>query len=421
MTTDSSLSEPNQHDDSPYATVVAGRSAEENDEISILDILIYLAERKRVILVVTAVFAILAIVYSLGLPISYTATVTLLPPQQSASMGSVLATQFGAMAALAGGGIGLKGPGDMYVAMFKSRTVEDAMVQHFGLMQEYHQKYLTDAKKVFESRSKVDATGRDGLIRISVTDGDPSRAAELANGYVDEFRSLSQHLAITEASQRRLFFERELEQAKDNLANAEEAMKQTEQTTGLIDSSSQARALLEAATSLRAQITMREVRIQGMQTYATGENAQLVQEQRELESLRAQLAKLGGSEDTASSGFIVSKGRVPEVGLEYIRKMRDVKYNETIFDILARQLEAAKLDEAKQGALIQVVDPAVPPEFKSPRHRVLIVFGATVVGFIFGVFVALLQVGIQRLKDDTEANQKLNILLRALLPNSLNR
>ncbi|MGP8082358.1 MAG: GumC family protein [Terracidiphilus sp.] len=421
MTTDNSLSEPNHHDDSPYATVVAERSAEEDDEISILDLLIDIAARKRIIFWFTAVFAILAIVYSIRLPESYTATVTLLPPQQNSSMGTALASQFGVMAALSGSGIGLKSPNDMYVAMFKSRTVEEAMVQHFGLMQEYHMRYLSEACNAFEKNSKVDASGKDGLIHISVTDGDPRRAAELANGYVEQFRGLSQHLAITEASQRRLFFERELEQAKDNLANAEEAMKQTEQTTGLIDSSSQAHALLEAATSLRTQITMREVKIQGMQTYATGENAQLVQEQRELDSLRAQLAKLGGSEDTASSGFIVSKGRVPEVGLEYLRKLRDVKYNETIFEILARQLEAAKLDEAKQGALIQVVDPAVPPEFRSPRHRVLIVIGATIVGFLFGAFVALLQARFQRLKEDPEATQKLTILRRALLTISLRR
>jgi uncharacterized protein involved in exopolysaccharide biosynthesis len=260
----------------------------------------------------------------------------------------------------------------------------------------------------------VDGSGKDGLIRISVVDRDPSRAAELANGYVDQFRGLSQHLAITEASQRRLFFERELEQAKDNLANAEEALKRTEQTTGMIQLDSQARALIESATSLRAQITAREVQIQGMQTYATGENAQLVQAQRELESMRAQLAKLGGSEDTAGGELIVPKGRVPEAGLEYVRKVRDVKYNETIFEILARQFEAAKLDEAKEGALIQVVDPAVPPDRRSFPKRSYIVLGATGAGFLFGVCTVLFQAGFRRLKANPEAREKLDLLKRAL-------
>jgi uncharacterized protein involved in exopolysaccharide biosynthesis len=264
----------------------------------------------------------------------------------------------------------------------------------------------------------VDGSAKDGMIHISVEDHDPRRAADLANGYVDQFRIQSQHLAITEASQRRLFFEQQLEQAKDNLANAEEAMKETEQKTGVIQLDSQANALIESATSLRAQVAAKEVQIQGMRTYATGENAQLVQAQRELESLRAQLAKLGGSEDSATS-LIVPKGKVPEAGLEYVRKQRDVKYNETIFDILARQFEVAKLDEAKEGALIQVVDPAVPPDRRSSPKRGLIVIVASAVGFFIGIFVALFQAGFQRLKDDPEVTPKLSILRRYLSPNSL--
>ena len=417
MTTETPLPKLNEHADSPFAPEAAGQGATGEDDISLLDLLIVIAERKRIIFWATALFALLAIVVSLLLPIRYTATVTLLTPQQNTSMGAALASQLGSMggvAALAGGSLGIKNPNDMFVAMLKSRTVEGAMVEHFGLMQEYHARYLSDASKAFERHATVDGSGKDGLIRISVEDRDPRRAAELANGYVDQFRNFSQHLAITEASQRRLFFEQQLEQAKNNLANAEEALKQTEQTTGLIQLDSQAKALIESAASLRAQITAREVQIQGMQTYATGENSQLIQAQRELESLRAQLAKLGGSEDSASGGMIVPKGRVPEAGLEYARKLRDVKYNETIFEILARQFEVAKLDEAKQGALIQVVDPAIPPDHRSFPKRGLIVIGATALGFFIGVFIALFHAGFRRIKEDPAASEKFALLKRAL-------
>jgi uncharacterized protein involved in exopolysaccharide biosynthesis len=321
----------------------------------------------------------------------------------------------GGMAALAGGSLGLKSPNDMYVAMFKSRTVEDAMVQHFGLMQEYHAKFSSDARKAFETHATVDGSAKDGMIHISVQDRDPRRAADIANGYVDQFRLQSQHLAITEASQRRLFFEQQLEQAKDNLANAEEAMKQTQQKTGVIQLDSQARALIESATSLRAQVAAKEVQIQGMRTYATGENSQVVQAQQELDSTRAQLAKLGGSEDSASGGIIVPKGQVPEAALEYVRKLRDVKYNETIFDILARQFEVAKLDEAKQGALIQVVDPAVSPDKRSFPKRGIIVMGATAAGFLTGIFIAFLLAGFRHLSADHETTLKLHLLRRVLL------
>jgi len=376
-----------------------------------------LAERKRLIVWITAVFAILSVIISLLLPKRYTATVTLLPPQQSSSLGSQLAAQFGSIAgvaALTGGGGGLlKSPNDMYVAMFKSRTVEDAMIQHFGLMQEYNKKYLSDARKKFERYATVDGSGKDGLIHISIEDHDPRRAAELANGYVDRFRELSQHLAITEAQQRRQFFEDQLKQANQNLADAEEALKETEQKTGLIALDAQTRALVESAASLRAQIAAKEVQIQGLQTYATGENAQLVEAEQELASLRGQLAKLGGSGDNPD-GIIVPKGQMTQAGMEYVRKLRDVKYYETIFEILARQFELAKLDEAKEGALIQVVDPAVPPDKRSAPKRSVIVMVSTVLGFLVGVSVALAFAMMRFFERNPEVSEKLQRLRRGI-------
>jgi len=402
--------------DETLSVPTAGEPGEANEEISLLDLMIVIAERKRVVLRTTLIFAVVAIVVSLLLPARYTATLTLLPPQEGSSMGAALSSQLGnlgGMAALAGGSLGLKNPNDRYVAMLQSRTVEDAMVKRYGLMQEYHKRYLSDARKEFQDHTAVDGNGKDGLIHISVEDHDAQRAAELANGYVDQYRDLSQHLAITEASQRRLFFQQELEQAKNNLANAEVALEQTEQKTGVIQPDSQERALIESAASLRAQITAREVQIQGMRTYATGENSELVQAQQELAGLKAQLAKLGGSEDASGKDFLIPKGLVPEAGMEYVRRLRDVKYYETIFDILARQFEVAKLDEAKEGAVIQVIDPAVPPDRRSFPKRSLIALGATVAGLFIGIFLALFQAGFQRLKDDPESTQKLSILRRA--------
>ncbi len=391
--------------------------AESGGQLSLLDLLIVIAERKRMVLTVTMLFAVAAIVFSLVVPVRYTGMVTLLPPQESSSIGSVLTSQLGnlgGVAALAGGSLGLKNPNDRYVAMLQSRTVEDSMVRRFGLMKEYHAHYLSEARRDLDNHTTIDGSGKDGLIHISVEDHDPRKAADLANGYVDQFRDLSEHLAITEASQRRLFFQQELEHAKDNLANAEEALEKMELTTGVIQPESQERALIESATSLRAQIAAREVQIQGMQTYATGQNSEVVQAQQELAGLRAQLAKLGGSEDSSGSDFLIPKGVVPKVGLEYVRKLRDVKYYETIFNILARQFEMAKLDEAKEGAQIQVIDPAIVPDRKSYPKRTLIVLGATLLGLFVGLFLALFQAGLEHLRSDAEGREKLSVLKRAL-------
>jgi tyrosine-protein kinase Etk/Wzc len=387
-----------------------------DDEVSLFDVLVVLVERRRTIAWITGACAVLAVIASLLQPKKYTATVTLLPPHENSSMSASLGSQLsslGGAAALASSSLGLKNPNEMFVAMLKSRTVEDAMVAHFGLLQQYDAHYLSDARKAFERDVTVDGNGKDGLIHISVEARDPQRAADLANGYVDQFRVLSQHLAITEAGQRRLFFERQLGQTKDDLAKAEEAFKETEQRTGLIQLDSQARALIESAASLRAQIAAKEVQIQSMETYATDENPQLVKAQRELSSLREQLAKLGGSEDSSSGGLIVPKGKVPAAGMEYVRGFREVKYQETIFEILARQFEMAKLDEAKQGALIQVVDSAIPPDKRSSPKRAVIVICATVMGAVFAVFFVLLQAGFERMKTNTQFQERFAILKRA--------
>src|SRR5579863_5471995 len=302
-------------DDQVVAADEFAASVEGDDEISLFELFLVMVERRNFVALMTLGFALIAVVIAFLLPIRYTATVSLLPPQQGSSLGAMLSSQVGSlggMAALAGGSLGIKNPNEIVVAMLKSRTVEDSMVQRFQLMQEYRERYPSDARKQFEKHAAVDGSGKDGLIRISVEDRDPKRAADLANGYVEQYRALSEHLAITEASQRRLFFEKQLEQAKDNLANAEEALKRTQQTTGLIQLDSQARALIESAASLKAQIVAKEVEIQGMQTYATTENSQLIEAQRELNSMRAQLAKLSGSGESASGEIIVPKGMVPE-------------------------------------------------------------------------------------------------------------
>jgi capsule polysaccharide export protein KpsE/RkpR len=236
---------------------------------------------------------------------------------------------------------------------------------------------------------------------------------QLANGYVDEYRNLSQHLAMTEAQQRALFFQQQLEEAKNNLASAEVALQKTEQTTGLIELDSQARALIASAATLRAQIAAKEVQIQAMKTFASGGNAQLIETEQELAGMQAQLAKLGGAEDNPNA-LIMPKGKLTEGGLEYVRKLRDVKYYETIFDILARQFEIAKLDEAKEGSLIQVVDPAVRPDRKSFPKRTIIVLISTFAGLFVGILAALVQAGWTRLKEDPESRGKLNLLRLAL-------
>jgi tyrosine-protein kinase Etk/Wzc len=361
-------------------------------EVSALDVLVPLLERKRFIVRFVLGAALLATVVALLLPVRYEAKTVLLPPAQNSSISSALLGQLGglgslgSLASLAGGGLAIKNPADMYVSFLTSRTVEDAMIQRFELMKEYRKKRMSDTRKEFERRTTAVAGTKDGLIRISVEDRDPKRAAELANGYVEEFRRLSASLAITEAARRRLFFEQQVQQAKDKLTEAEEAMTKTEQSTGVLQIYSQARALIESAAILRAEVVAKQVQIEGMRSFATDDNPNLVLAKQELAALQSQLEHVAGSQSDSGSDINLSKGRVTQSGMEYLRRFRDLKYEETVFELLAKQFEIAKLDEAREGAIIQVVDAAVPPDKKSSPQRTLIVMASTVLAFFVAVF-----------------------------------
>ena len=382
-------------------------------EVSLLDILVLLLERKRFIVRFVLGAAVLATVVALVLPVQYEAKIVLLPPAQNSSMSSALLGQLGnlaSLASLAGGSLGIKNPADMYVSFLSSRTVEDAMIQRFGLMKEYHEKRMSDTRKAFERRTTAVAGTKDGLIRISVEDRDPKRAAELANGYVEEFRRLSATLAITEAARRRLFFEQQVQQAKDKLTEAEEAMTKTEQSTGVLQIDSQARSLIESAAILRAEVVAKQVQIEGMRSFATDNNPTVVLAKQELAALQSQLEHVAGSHNDTGSDINLSKGRVTQSGMEYIRRFRDLRYQETVFELLAKEFEIAKLDEAREGSIIQVVDAAVPPDKKSSPHRLLIVMASTVLAFFVAAFWVWLQKKLDAAFELPENRQRLRAI-----------
>jgi len=391
-------------------------TAEAETEVSVLDLLVVLLQRKRFIMRFVVGAAVLSSVVALLLPVSYEGKILLLPPQQNSSIGSAFLAQLGGLGALgslsslAGGGLNLKNPADMYVSLLTSRTVEDAMIQRFDLMNEYHKKRLTDTRKELERRTTIVAGTKDGLIRLTLEDRDPKRAAELANGYVEEFRRLSATLAITEAARRRLFFEQQVQQAKDKLTEAEEAMTKTQQSTGVLQIDSQARSLIESAAILRAEVVAKQVQIESMRSFATDDNPNLILAKQQLVALQSQLEHLAGSQQDPGSDINLSKGRVTQSGMEYLRRYRDLKYQETVFELLAKQFEVAKLDEAREGAMIQVVDAAVPPDKKSFPPRTLIVMASTILAFFISVFWVFQREKFARAFELPENRQRLRTI-----------
>jgi uncharacterized protein involved in exopolysaccharide biosynthesis len=371
----------------------------------ILEILLVLAREKKRILQITGALTLLATIVVFVMPKMYTATAAILPPQPNQS---ILNSLIGPGSAAVGSSLkdlGSKDPSDLFIAMLKSRTVEDALITKFDLLRLYNEKRYQDARKVLEKRSDIEQEN-ETLILVKVSDRDPKRAADIANSWVDELQALNRSLAITEAAQRRVFFEQKMEAERSQLSQAEVELKQLQLRTGLIQPDVQGRELIGALAAVRAETAGKEVQLQSMRTYATENNPDVKRVETELAELRSQLARLASldrNEAPVVQGSLqVPTRQVPESSLEYIRVARELRYHEGLYDFLGKQLEAARIDEAKNAIVVQVVDRAVPPEKQSSPRRLLIIVVSAVLSFFLACFGVLCSEAMRRKRQDPE-------------------
>jgi tyrosine-protein kinase Etk/Wzc len=340
--------------------------------------------KKRFVALFTLVCAMVATLVAFLLPKEYSARALVMPPSQNqGSMSNMLLGQLGSLAGMGAKDLGIKNPTDLYIGILHSRTMSDALINEFHLQSVYGKDHISDVRQKLKNRTDIIAT-KESLIQITVSDRDPKRAADMANGYVAELQKLSNTLAVTEAAQRRVFYEQQLQQSKNQLADAEVALKQTQEKTGVLELNSQARAIIDAIANVKAEIAAREVKIQTMRAFTTEQNPELQAQEQQLAALNTQLSKLTKQQPGATNqgDLAIPSKTIPEVGLEYIRRYRDVKYYETVYGLIAKQYELARMDEAKEGGLVQVVDNAVTPDKKSWPPRAIIILLSTVAGFL---------------------------------------
>jgi tyrosine-protein kinase Etk/Wzc len=394
-------------------------AAEDPKQVDAIAVLQVLANHKMQILKVTLAATLLAVIVVMLLPKMYTATTTVLPPQQNQSAATAMLGQLGAIAGLGSADLGLKNPEDIFVAMLQSRTIGDHLIDRFDLRQVYSVKQYQAARNTLAARSEIVAE-KEGLISISVTDRDPKRAADLANAYVDSLHELNGNLAITEAGQRRAFYQQQLDTEREALNQSEVALKLVEEKSGLVQPDAQGRAIVSAVADMRAQVAIHEVQLHSMRAYATENNPELKRAQQELAGLRAQLAKLEGNGALGNGNLQVPTRQLPAVELEYLRRLRDVKYHETLYDFLSKQLEASRIDEAKDAILVQVVDKAVIPERKSSPKRTLIVLVTVLIAFLLSCLWVLLRETLRRKQEDPNDRARLAQLRQSLKFSSWN-
>lgn len=360
----------------------------DDDEIHLLDGLTALGKQKKILFGVPIVTTTIAVAAAFLMSPVFTSTAVILPPQQQQSSGvAAMLGQLGGLAGAAGSFAGLKNPSDMYVGILKSRAVSDVLIKKFDLQRHYGEETMFETRKELTKKSLI-SSGKDGMISVVVEDENPKLAAEIANAYMAELADLTQRLAVTEASKRRVFFEGQLKSAKENLANAEVALQEVQKKTGMLQLDGQVRSIISNIAQLQALIASREVQLSASRTFATSNNPEVLRAEQELRSLKDQLAKLQTGTKAGGGNMMVPTSEIPEVGVAYIRRLRDVKYYEAIFEMLAKQFELAKIEESKDSSLIQQLDVAEPAEKKTRPKNILMILGGFIGGLMLGVFAA---------------------------------
>lgn len=381
----------------------------DEDEINLLELLRVIVRRRMMIIKICFAAIVLSVCFSLMLNNIYTATSTFYPPQKESSLGSFasLLAQAGPLQGLGGFG----GSGDVYLALLKSRTVVDAVVKRLDLQKrEGKTLSLEAARKVTLAAVKF-SSAKDGIITVSANSKDPQKAAQLANTFVDEMIRRSIQLYLTKAGTERHFLEKRLETAKVDLKNAEGDLKTFQEQHKTIKADSQAAIAIEGIARLRAEIVSKEVQLAILRNSMTEESSEVKSLQAGISRLKSQMAAMSGS--GGGDTVIPATGNVPSIGVEYVRKVREVKIQEAIFEQLTKQYELAKMNEAKDSSSVQVIDEAVPPVKKSKPNRSLIVLLSVVTAFFISIMIIFVQEYLSKLSpEDAEIIREIRQSLR---------
>jgi tyrosine-protein kinase Etk/Wzc len=372
----------------------------DEDEVNLIDYAAVVWRHRWLIGGLCLIALVATLVVSISMPKVYESTATVLAPKEGAGSGLLggLAAASGLLQQVPGLSVPSLTPNrDLIVSVLKSRTVAQAVVERFRLQERYRARYLEDAIKGLQGRTDI-RVSREGVISVKVEDTDPQLAAQMANFYVEQLDTLVARFGTGEAGRQRVFLTEQLARAKTDLEGAEQVLRRFQERNKAIALQEQTRGAIEAAARLKGEIMASEVQLQVMRNFATEANPEMVALRRRLEEMKRQLGQMQYGDDASRlqspapgrdrRDFTVPFPKVPEVGLELARLTRDVKVQETLVTLLTQQVEQARLAEARDVPVVQVLDRAVPAERHSkPRLRLNLAI-AGVTSLFTGIFLA---------------------------------
>jgi capsule polysaccharide export protein KpsE/RkpR len=334
------------------------------------------------------------------IPSEYESTARLMPPDSQQGGGLALMAMLGGgqnggsggLGALAGDLLGAKTTGAVFVAVMRSRTAEDRIIQRFDLKKVYWTRLEESARKRLEQNTAISEDRKSGVITVTTSDHDAKRAAAITGAYIEELDTLIAQLNTSAAHRERVFLEERLDKIKVDLESAEKDFSQFASKNATIDISAQGRAMLEGAASLQGQLIGAESQLEGLRQIYSDNNIRVRSTQARIAELRSQLQKMGGtsggtapaSDQSATDNAYPTLRQLPILGVPYADKFRQLKVEEAVYETLTKQFELAKVQEAKEIPSVKVLDQPEVPERKSFPPRTLIIIAGTACSVLLG-------------------------------------
>ncbi len=373
-------------------------------EVTAADLVLGLWRERRFVARAFVVGMLVAAVISLLIPRKYESTTRLMPPEKGGMAG------LAAMLAAAGTGgddkassvvgglvsdaVGLKSSGALFIGVLKSTTVQDRLVDKFNLRKVYGVPYQKDAREQLSDNTDINEDRKSGIIAITVTDGSPQRAMQIAHAYADDLGALTAQLNMSAAHRERVFLEERLKQVRQDLDAASKDLSDFSSRNLTLDVKEQGKAMVTGAAALEGELIAAESELSGLRQIYTPNNIRTRSLQARVGELRSKLAELRGNstdvwvEGGKNGDLGVSIAKLPVLGLTYYDLYRKARIQETVFEILTKQYELAKIEEAKEVPSIKVLDEAQMPEKKSsPKRTLITISGALLATLLAAAYV----------------------------------
>lgn len=367
-----------------------------------LDVILSLLRYKRWLVICPLIAAVIAFAFvSTQLP-RYSAMARLLPPKTKPNTATML-SQTGSLAGAGVGGVleGQKPVVDMYLAILQSRAAAEFMDSNFDLRKRWGVSSIESVYGRLSSMSKI-APSPNGIINIEIEDSDPVWAARLANGYADALQYITQRLAVNEASKRRVFYEQQMNVSLQQLTVAEMSLRKIQQETGVLNLDPQIQMAIQESNRLRTAIASKETELASMEAFATERNADYLRLQHEIDALKNQLEQwrrpVKASDDVALQA---SEGLLPEISMEYVKHVREVKNLELVYELFLKELQLTRIDQVKDATTVELLDKAIPPSTPSYPKKKRTIAIASLIGFLIAmVSILIYELTVVALKNE---------------------